>query len=270
MTSAHADSVDFAGEPRAPKVPRKTVGRVYKYYDLIMAAFVTVLLCTNLISAPKRVTIGGFTFGAGVLFFPISYLFGDILTEVYGYKRSRKVVWAGFGALAFATVLSQVVLRMPPDATWMTGIRVDGSTVGIDKTSPLKISNQLIWETVFGGTWRVVLASMIGFFAGEFANSFTMAKMKIFTRGRFLWTRTIGSTVVGEAADSLLFYPIAFLGIWPNERVVQVLILNYSLKVAWEVLATPLTYVVVDFLKKAEHEDYYDVDTDFTPFSLAT
>ena len=252
----------------------RPIGRVYKYYDLILAGFVTVLLCTNLISAPKRVQVGGFVFGAGVLFFPISYLFGDILTEVYGYKRSRKVVWAGFGALMFATLMSQVVLRMPADPSWGLGVRLDGAYVTPNgqpmKTSSLKLSNQVVWETVFGGTWRVVLASMIGFFAGEFVNSFTLAKMKILTRGRWLWTRTIGSTIVGEAADSILFYPIAFYGVWSNERVVQVLVMNYTLKVAWEILATPLTYAVVGFLKKAEHEDYYDVDTDFTPFSLET
>lgn len=252
----------------------RPIGRVYKYYDLILAGFVTVLLCTNLISAPKRVQIGGFVFGAGVLFFPISYLFGDILTEVYGYKRSRKVVWAGFGALLFATLMSQVVLRMPAAPTWGLGVRLDGSYVTPNgqkmAVSSLKLSNQVVWETVFGGTWRVVLASMIGFFAGEFVNSFTLAKMKILTAGRWLWTRTIGSTVLGEAADSILFYPIAFYGVWSNEDVVRVLLTNYSLKVLWEILATPLTYAVVGFLKRAEHEDYYDVDTDFTPFSLET
>ena len=272
MEPFQAAEANIAGDTVAPK-PRP-LGRVYKYYDLILAGFVTVLLCTNLISAPKRVQIGGYVFGAGVLFFPISYLFGDILTEVYGYKRSRKVVWAGFGALAFATLMSQVVLRMPADPSWGIGVRMEGSYVvpsGEPMTkSALKLSNQVVWETVFGGTWRVVLASMIGFFVGEFANSFTMAKMKIMTRGRHLWTRTIGSTVVGEMADSLLFYPIAFYGIWTNERLVSVLLMNYTLKVAWEVVATPLTYRIVGFLKKAEHEDYYDTDTDFTPFSLET
>ncbi len=225
--------------------------RVYKYYDLIMAAFVTVLICTNFISAPKRVSYGGFTFGAGVLFFPISYLFGDILTEVYGYARSRKVVWAGFGALIFATLMSTVVLALPPDASW---------------------PHQMAWETVFGGIPRVVLASMFGFFGGELANSFVLAKMKILTAGRFLWTRTIGSTIAGELVDSLIFYPIAFLGRdgWPVEKVFQVLFTNYALKVTWEALATPLTYKVVAYLKRVEHEDYYDYDTDFTPFSIKT
>jgi uncharacterized integral membrane protein (TIGR00697 family) len=225
--------------------------RDYRYYDLIMAAFVTILICSNFISAPKRVTLAGFTFGAGVLFFPISYLFGDVLTEVYGYARSRKVVWAGFGALASASFMSWVVLRLPAAPTW---------------------HNQEAWETVFGGTPRVVVASMLGFFCGEFANSFTLAKLKIATAGRWLWVRTIGSTLAGELVDSVLFYPIAFLGRpgWSAEDVVQILLANYTLKVGWEVAATPLTYKVVGFLKRAEREDYYDYGTDFTPFSLET
>ena len=226
--------------------------RNYKYYDLIMAAFVTVLICTNFISAPKRVTISGFTFGAGVLFFPISYLFGDILTEVYGYARSRKVVWAGFGAIVFASFLSWVVISLPPESTWA------------------EKGNQHAWEVVFKNSPRIVLASILGFFAGEFVNSFVMAKMKIRTHGRFLWMRTIGSTIAGEAADSLIFYPAAWLGIWEPDKIMTVLIANYCLKVGWEVLATPLTYKIVSFLKRTEHEDYYDTDTNFTPFSLET
>lgn len=240
--------------------PRRSP-KSYRYYDLIMAAFVTVLLCTNLISAPKRVTIGGFTFGAGVLFFPISYLFGDILTEVYGYARSRKVVWAGFGALAFATLMSQIVLAMPAASDWTFPVR---DSRGVEWT----LNRQVAWSQVFGGTWRIALASMLGFFAGEFVNSFTLAKMKIFSRGRHLWARTIGSTVVGEAADSLIFYPIAFLGRWTSAQLVEVMIMNYLLKVGWEIVATPITYQAVGRLKRAEHEDYYDLDTNFTPFSL--
>jgi hypothetical protein len=229
-----------------------------------MAAFVTVLLCSNLISAPKRVHVGGFTFGAGVFFFPISYLFGDILTEVYGYARSRKVVWAGFGALAFASFMSQAVLMLPPSPSWSFPVEVDGR--------PVRLPSQLAWEAVFGGTWRIALASILGFFAGEFTNSYVLAKMKILTRGRLLWSRTIGSTIAGEAADSLIFYPIAFLGRpgWTPNDVAVVLVSNYALKVAWEVLATPMTYSIVGFLKRAEREDYYDIDTDFTPFSLRT
>ena len=236
---------------RRPDAAPEPVGRVYKYYDLIMAAFVTVLLCTNLISVGKRASIGGFVFGTGVLFFPISYLFGDVLTEVYGYKRSRKVVWAGFAALGFAAVLAKVVLILPADPSW---------------------PNQKIWETVFGGTWRIVIASILGFLCGEFTNSFTLAKLKVFTKGQFLWVRTISSTIVGELADSLVFYPIAFLGVegWTPARVLQILVTNYALKVAWEVIATPMTYKVVAFLKRVEGEDYYDDHTNFTPFSLET
>lgn len=225
--------------------------RSYQYYDLIMAAFVTVLLCTNLISASKQVSVGGFVFGAGILFFPISYLFGDILTEVYGYARSRKVVWAGFAALAFTAVVTQVVLHLPPAPGW---------------------PKQGAYEAVFGGFGRIAVASFLGFLCGEFANSFTLAKMKLLTSGRWLWTRTIGSTIVGELVDSLVFYPVAFLGApgWSPSRVVRILLTNYALKVAWEVFATPLTYRVVGYLKRAEREDYYDRGTNFTPFSLET
>ncbi len=273
MTPSQAETTDLDDRAAGASGHPGTGGRVYKYYDLIMAAFVTILLCSNLISAPKRVVVFDRVFGAGVLFFPISYLFGDILTEVYGYKRSRKVVWAGFGALAFATLVSQVVLRMPPAPNWSQGVAIAGGhVVPGARDSPIRLDNQLVWETVFGGTWRIVLASMIGFFAGEFVNSYTLAKMKIWTEGRHLWSRTIGSTVTGELADSLIFYPIAFLGRpgWSVPEVLAVMTSNYLLKVSWEVLATPLTYAVVGFLKRAENEDYYDVGTDFTPFSLET
>ena len=221
--------------------------RTYKYYDLVMAAFVTVLLCANLIGASKVATLFGFTFGAGVLFFPISYIFGDVLTEVYGYARSRRVVWAGFGALVFAAVMSLVILAFPPAPIW---------------------PHQEAFETVFGNTWRIALASMFAYLCGEFCNSFVLAKMKIHTAGRFLWMRTIGSTIVGEAVDSLIFYPLAFAGVWPRKQVIAVMMSNYALKVGWEVVNTPITYRVVNFLKRVEHEDYFDRDTNFTPFSL--
>lgn len=224
-------------------------GRTYRYYDLIMASFVCVLLCANLVGVSKAVTIGGFTFGAGNVFFPLSYLFGDVLTEVYGYARSRKVVWAGFGALAYASLMSAVVVHLPPAAEW---------------------GGQEHLEAVFGSTWRTSLASLLGYACGEFANSVTMAKLKVKTAGRFLWVRTIGSTIVGEAADTLVFYPLAFFGTWDNGLLITVMMGNYGLKVAWEVLATPITYRVVAFLKAAENEDYFDRDTNFTPFSLKT
>ena len=221
--------------------------RRYKYYDLVMAAFVTILLCSNVIGAAKVCTVWGFTFGAGILFFPISYIFGDILTEVYGYARARKVVWAGFAAIIFASFMSWVVVTLPPAAAW---------------------NDQGAYQTVFGQTPRIVFASLAAFFAGEFMNSYVLAKMKIFTSGKYLWTRTIGSTIVGEGVDSLVFYPLAFLGVWENHLVVTVMITNYVIKVVWETIITPVTYQVVGFLKRAEQEDYYDYDTDFTPFSM--
>lgn len=223
----------------------------YRYYDLITAAFVTVLLCSNLIGVHKVAAVGNFTFGAGVLFFPLSYLFGDILTEVYGYSKSRRVIWAGFGALIFASLMSFVVVNLPAAAT-------------------MNPNSQAALEMIFGQTPRIVAASLVAFFVGEFANSFVLAKMKLKTGGKFLWARTIGSTVIGEAFDSLIFYPIAFLGVWSTEQVIAVMWSNYLLKVGWEVLATPVTYKIVDFLKRAEREDYFDRDTDFNPFALET
>jgi queuosine precursor transporter len=221
----------------------------YRYYDFIMAAFITILLCSNLIGVTKVCTIAGVTFGGGVLFFPISYLFGDILTEVYGYKRSRKVVWAGFGALGFASFASWFIVSLPPALGW---------------------DHQEALQTIFGQTPRIVIASLIAYFVGEFTNSFILAKMKILTRGKWLWTRILGSTIIGEAVDSLLFYPLAFLGIWPAHLLIEVMITNYSLKVIWESIMTPLTYRIVAFLKRIEDEDYYDYHTNFSPFSLKT
>jgi hypothetical protein len=231
--------------------PASRAPRVYRYYDLVMAAFVTVLLCANLIGASKRCTVWGFTFGAGVLFFPISYVFGDVLTEVYGYARARKVVWAGFGALIFASFMSWAVLSFPPAADW---------------------PHQPAFETVFGGTPRIVAASLTAYFCGEFCNSYVLARMKVRSGGRFLWMRTIGSTIVGEGVDSLVFYPLAFYGApgWTPAQVWTVMTGNYLVKVLWEALMTPLTYRIVNFLKRAESEDYFDRATDFTPFSLAT
>ena len=230
--------------------------RSYKYYELLMAAFVTVLLCSNLIGVHKVSFVnlpfyGEYIYGAGVLFFPISYLFGDILTEVYGYARSRKVIWAGFGALIFASLMSFVITSLP-----------DAPTMSPEQRSAI--------DTIFGQTPRIVGASLLAFWIGEFVNSFVLAKLKVWSEGRFLWIRTIGSTVMGEIADSLVFYPVAFFGVWSNEQLVSVMIGNYFIKVLWEVFATPFTYLIVNFLKKAEHEDYYDRNTDFNPFTLET
>ena len=224
-------------------MPRRT----YKYYDLVMASFVTILICSNVIGAAKVATVAGFTFGAGVLFFPISYIFNDVLTEVYGYARARKVVWAGFGAVIFASIMSWVVVTLPPAAGW---------------------NDQPAYLAVFGQTPRIVFASLAAFFVGEFANSFVLAKMKLRTNGRYLWARTIGSTIVGEGVDSLVFYPVAFMGVWDNNLLMTVMLSNYMIKVGWEALITPVTYKVVNFLKRAEDEDYFDHKTNFTPFSI--
>ena len=220
--------------------------RSYQYYEFVMAAFVTVLLCSNVIGAAKVAQLGGFKFGAGVLFFPISYIFGDVLTEVYGYARARRVVWAGFSALVFASIMSAIILAFPPAEGW---------------------PHQPAYETVFGSTPRIVLASLVAYFCGEFCNSYVLAKMKVRTEGRRLWTRTIGSTIVGEAVDSLVFYPLAFLGNWSPALVLSVMTANYLIKVGWEVVMTPFTYRIVAFLKRAESEDYFDRRTNFTPFS---
>lgn len=223
--------------------------REYRYYDLVMAGFVTVLLCSNLIGPAKIAEVAGFTFGAGVLFFPFSYIFGDCLTEVYGYKRARRVVWAGFAALIFASVMTQIVLAFPPASGW---------------------PHQEAYETALGATWRIALASLIAFWAGEFVNSYVLAKIKLWMEGRHLYVRTISSTIAGQAIDSLLFYSIAFYGVWSTEQLLLVMVSNYAIKVIWEALMTPLTYVIVGFLKKREHEDVFDRDTNFTPFSLKT
>jgi hypothetical protein len=212
-----------------------------------MAAFVAVLLCSVLIGVSKVTEIYGFAFGTAVLFFPLSYLFGDILTEVYGYARSRKVIWAGFAALGFASFMSWVVRVLPAAPGW---------------------PYQQAYDVIFGQTPRIVAASLTAFWAGEFTNSYVLARMKILTGGRFLWTRTIGSTIAGEAVDSLVFYPGAFWGSWPPSLVFRVMVANYIIKVSWEIFATPVTYRIVAFLKRAEHEDYFDRGTDFNPFTI--
>ena len=238
----------------ADAAPMNVPRREYKYYEFVMAAFVAILICSNLIGPAKIAQIdlpvaGTVIFGAGVLFFPISYVFGDILTEVYGYARSRRVIWSGFAALAFASFMAWVVVQLPPAASW---------------------KNQAAYEIAFGSTWRIALASMVAYFCGEFVNSFVLAKMKIATRGRHLWTRTIGSTIFGEGVDSLLFYPLAFYnsGIIPNELIPTVMLSQFVAKVLVEVAFTPVTYAIVGWLKRAEGVDHYDRGTRFTPFSL--
>ncbi len=228
-------------------------GLHFRYFDLVMAAFVTILLLSNLIGAakPSYVTLPGgqqWSFGAGVLFFPISYIIGDVLTEVYGYARARRVIWTGFAALIFMAFMSWAVVSLPAATGW------DG---------------QAAYEKVFGNTWRIVAASMVAFWVGEFANSYVLARMKVWTAGKHLWSRTIGSTVVGQGLDSLIFYPLAFYGIagWPPELLWQVVLSQWAIKTAWEVLLTPATYVVIGWLKRREGVELFDTATDFSPFA---
>ena len=224
----------------------------FRYFDLVMAAFVTVLLLSNVIGAakPTFVTIAGeqWVYGAGILFFPLGYVIGDILTEVYGYARARRVIWAGFAALIFMAFMSWVVVALPPAAGW---------------------EGQAAYESVFGQVPRIVGASIIAFWAGEFVNSYVLARMKLWTEGRHLWMRTIGSTLAGQGVDSLIFYPLAFAGVWETGVVLTVMVTNWLLKVLWEAALTPLTYLAVGWLKRREGIDFYDKETDFTPFSMS-
>lgn len=234
-------------------VAARELGREpFRYFDFVMAAFVAIILLSNVIGAGKVAQIwlpgvGYWPFGAGILFFPISYVIGDVLTEVYGYARARRVIWAGTAAVLFMAFMSFVVVALPPAPDW---------------------KNQAAYETIFGQVPRIVFASVLAFWAGEFVNSYVLARMKLWTGGKQLWSRTIGSTVAGQAVDSLIFYPLAFWGAegWTNALVLQVLVTQWVLKVSWEVLLTPFTYLVVNFLKRREGIDVFDDKTDFTPF----
>jgi uncharacterized integral membrane protein (TIGR00697 family) len=228
-------------------------GRPLRYFDLVMAAFVAILLLSNILGAGKVAQIdlpliGLWPFGAGILFFPLSYVIGDILTEVYGYARARRCIWVGTAALLFMAFMAWVVVKLPPSPNW---------------------GGQAAYEQVFGQVPRIVMASIVAFWAGEFVNSVVLARMKVWTKGRYLWTRTIGSTAAGQGVDSLIFYPLAFWGAtgWTNELVLQVMLTQWALKVAWEALLTPVTYAVVGALKRREGVDVYDERTDFTPFA---
>src|SRR6478735_6497163 len=243
----------------------------FRYFDYVMAAFVTILLLSNLIGAAKQAVvalplIGSVTLGAGVLFFPVSYIIGDVMTEVYGYAHARRVIWTGFAALLFMVLMAVVVVNIPAAPGWALASG-EFEVLGQKVTAP----NQAAYMSVFGQTPRIVLASLIAFWCGEFINSFVLAKMKILTQGRMLWSRTIGSTVFGEAADSALFYPLAFLGVpgWSTETVITLAITQWVIKTSWEVLLTPVTYVVVGFLKRREGVEVFDTGTDFSPFAKA-
>ena len=229
--------------------------RSYRYFDLLMVGFTVVLVCSNLIGPAKIAVVdlpmwGPFAFGAAAIFFPISYVFGDILTEVYGYGEARKVIWTGFAALLFASGMAAIVVALPPAPFW---------------------PHQGAYEVAFGNTWRIVAASIIAYFCGEFVNAYVLAKMKVWTGGRALWTRTIGSTICGEAVDSAIFYPLAFYasGIIPNAALPAVMLAQFGLKTLVEVIFTPVTYAVVGHLKRAEGLDPFDRDIDFNPFKIS-
>ncbi|MEO6225983.1 MAG: queuosine precursor transporter [Sphingomicrobium sp.] len=244
----------MSGEGLRQVEARTLHGARFRFFDFVMVAFVVVLLLSNVVGAEKRSVIdvpglGSWPFGAGILFFPISYVIDDILTEVYGYARARRAIWAGFGALAFLALMEWTVVHLPVAPGW---------------------TGQPAYERVFGGGWRIIGASMAAFFVGDLLNSVVLAKMKIWTAGKHLWTRTIGSTIIGEGADSLIFYPLAFYGMadWPVGILAAVMLSQFVLKVSWEALLTPITYAVVGWLKRKEGVDVYDVGTDFTPFTL--
>lgn len=224
----------------------------FRYFPYVMAAFVAILLLSNVLGAGKVAVVdvpwlGERPFGAGILFFPISYVIGDVLTEVYGYARARRVIWAGFVAVLFMAVMSWVVVKLPPAPSW---------------------GNQAAYDVIFGQVPRIVFASVLAFWAGEFVNSYVLARMKVWTGGRWLWTRTIGSTIAGEGVDSLIFYPAAFLGAvgFTPGLVVTLIVTQWLLKVGWEVVLTPVTYAAVGWLKRKEGVDVFDDGTDFTPF----
>jgi queuosine precursor transporter len=250
-----------------PAVEADAVGRgAFRYFDFMMVAFVALLLLSNLIGAAKLSVVHGFVFGAGILFFPIDYVLGDVLTEVYGYGHARRCVWAGFAGLIFMAFMSFVVVAMPAFPGWSCAASEQSLFAGVVKSATSGAVCQATYDSVFGSTWRIVLASLTAFWAGEFVNSYVMARMKVWTGGKKLWTRTIGSTVFGEGVDSLIFYPLAFLGVWPLAQVLTVLVTNWALKVGWEVVLTPVTYAVVGFFKRAEGVDVFDTNTNFSPF----
>ena len=246
--------MDVMGGPKAVDA-REIAGREFRYFDFVMVAFVVILLLSNVIGAEKRSVIdlpwiGARAFGAGILFFPISYVIDDVLTEVYGYARARRALWAGFAALAFMAVMEWTVVHLPVDQGW---------------------NGQAAYERVFGGGIRIIFASICAFWVGDLLNSIVMAKMKIWTEGKHLWTRTIGSTIIGEGGDSLIFYPVAFYGLsdWPIHKILAVMLAQFVLKVGWEVVLTPVTYAVVNFLKRREGFDVFDRGTNFSPFRIA-
>ncbi len=224
--------------------------RSFRFLDFVLGAFVAVLIVSNLASSAKIVMLGPFTFDGGTLLFPISYIFGDVLAEVYGYSVARRVIWTGFGASALFSLTVWVVGLLPPEPEW-------SQRVGMEA-----------YNAVLGSTARIVIASLIAYWCGSFANAFVLAKLKVITRGRWLWVRTLGSTLVGEFVDTALFVTLAFAGEMSAVVLWNVLASNYVFKVGVEALFTPITYLVVGWLKRAEGVDVFDVHTDFNPFAL--
>lgn len=225
----------------------------FKFFDYVMAASCVVVVCANIIGAGKVANISGFAFGAGVLFFPLSYVLSDIVTEVYGYARARRVIWVSFGSAIFAAVMAAFITAMPADAEWNAAIG------GVDR--------QTIFEMSFGQAPRIIAASLFAIWCGEFVNAYVMSKMKLASEGKALYKRTIGSTIAGQGVDTLIFYPLAFLGVWSIELIVTVMLTNYFLKVAWEICLTPVTYKVVAALKKREGVDVFDDGTNYSPLT---
>jgi uncharacterized integral membrane protein (TIGR00697 family) len=220
--------------------------RQYRYLDALTTAFVVILLVSNLL-AQKVIKIGPLETSGSVILFPITYIFGDIFTEIYGYAASRRAIWSGFFATGLLYAVSALVIALPYDPAW---------------------KNQQAFEAVFGFLPRILIASLTAFWCGEFANSYTMAKLKIITRGRWLWTRTVGSTVVGQAVDTSMVVTITFFGILSAGTLVKIIVEGYFIKVIYEACATPLTYLVINFLKRAEGVDAFDAHTNFSPFAF--
>jgi uncharacterized integral membrane protein (TIGR00697 family) len=235
----------------------RSTARSYRYLDALTTAFVVILLVSNLIAQKVclfgpfsigRWSLGPFAVSGAVLLFPITYIFADVFTEVYGYAASRRAIWLGFFGTALLYVIGAIVISLPSAPGWQ---------------------NQQAFATVFGFIPRILAASLIAFWAGEFANSYTLARLKLLTDGRKLWTRTIGSTIVGQAVDTTLVITLTFGGIYPARILLNIIATGYLLKVGYEVLATPLTYLVINWLKRAEHSDAFDRHESFNPFSFA-
>lgn len=262
-----------------PQKKRIAFRRQYRYFDFVMAMFVTVLLISNIASSAKLIDLGVSLFGlrlafdGGTLLFPLAYIFGDVLTEVYGYSRSRKVIWTGFAAAGLMAVTFWWLSRLPGDPQWGGFVyeKISGAAPALPAPENAVQFGQAAYDAILGGvsTGAIIVASLIAYWAGEFSNSFILAKMKVLTNGRWLWSRTIGSTLVGEGIDTLLFVLIAtMLGVFPWAIALSLIVANYIFKVSIEALFTPFTYLIVNWLKRKEREDYFDTDTDFNPFKI--